>query len=143
MSVRSIIGVLGGIVIISLLGQLLEVPLVNAFAAEPITDLNGYLAVRNQPPIHIALLAIAAITGVLAGYMVAKIAGQYELRHAAFAAGLQALLLIRGFAAEDAAAAFPAWLRLGLVLVTVAAMLLGAAVRARAVILAPSNEVES
>ena len=143
MSVRSIIGVLGGIVIISFLAQLLEVPLVNAFAAEPITDVNGYLAARNQPPIHIAMLAIAAITGVLAGYMVAKIAGQDEMQHAAFAALLQTLLLVRGFATEDAAAALPAWVRVALVLVTVPAMLLGAAVRARAARLTPSKEVGS
>ena len=143
MSVRSIIGVLGGIVIISFLAQLLEVPLVNAFAAGPITDFNGYLTARNQPPIHMAMLAIAAITGVLAGYMVAKIAGQYEIQHAALAALLQTLLLVRGFATEDAAAALPTWVRVALVLVTVPAMLLGAAVRARAARLTPSKEVGS
>ena len=87
-----------------------------------------------------ALLVIAAITGVLAGYMVAKIAGQYEMQHAAFAALLQTLLLVRGFAIEDAAAAPPAWVRVALVLVTVPAMLLGAAVRARAARSTPSKE---
>jgi hypothetical protein len=142
-SVRSLIGVLGGIVIISFLTQLLEVPLVNVLAPQPITDMNGYLAARNQPPIHVAMLVIAGMTGLLAGYLVAKIAGQYEMQHAAFAAAVQGLLLVRGFAADRAASALPIWLNLALVLVTVVAMLLGASVRARVAKLNPSKEVGS
>ena len=142
MSVRSLIGILGGIVIISFLTQLLEVPLVNAFAPAPITDMEGYLAARNQPPMHVAMLVIAAITGLLAGYLVAKIAGQYEMQHAAFATVAQSLLLVRGFAADGGAAAvLPAWLKVALVLVTVSAMLLGASVRSRVAKLNPSKEV--
>ncbi len=143
MSVKSIIAVLGGIVIISFLSQLLEVPLVQALTPEPIENLNAYMAARNQPPIQAALIVIAGVTGVLAGYLVAKIAGEYELLHAGVAAVLQALLLVRGFAAEDAASALPGWVRVALVLVTMAAMLLGATVRARAASLTPSKEVES
>ena len=143
MSVRSVIGVLGGIVIISFLTQLLELPLVNLFAPGPITDMNGYLAARNQTSIHVAMLVIAAVTGLLAGYLVAKIAGQYEVPHAAFAALLQALLLVRSYASADPAAALPLWLEIALVMVTVAAMLLGASVRARAARLEPSKEVGS
>ncbi len=143
MSVRSIIGVLGGIVIISFLSQMLELPLVNLFAPAPIADMNEYLAARNQTPIHAAMLGIAAITGLLAGYLVAKIAGQYEVAHAAFAAVLQTLLLVRSYATADPATALPPWLEVALVIVTVPAMLLGAAVRARAAKLEPSKEVGS
>ena len=143
MSVRSLIGILGGIVIISFLTQLLEVPLVNVFAPAPITDMNGYLAARDQPAIHAAMVVIAGITGLLAGYLVAKIAGQYEIQHAAFAALVQTALLVRGFAAESAASGLPTWLKVSLVVVTVSAMLLGASVRARAAKLTASKEVES
>jgi hypothetical protein len=142
-SVRSIIGILGGIVIISFLTQLLEVPLVNLFAPGPIADMNEYLAARNQTPIHLAMVGIAAVTGLLAGYLVAKIAGQYEMQHAAVAAGVQGLLLVRGYAAADPAAALPAWLEVALIVVMVPAMLLGASVRARAAKLNASNEVGS
>jgi hypothetical protein len=142
--IRSIIAVLGGIVVISFLAQLLEIPLVNALATEPIVDMNGYLDARNQPPIHVGLLVIAALTGLLSGYLVAKIAGQYEVQHAAFTALLQTLLLIRGFGDEAATAALPIWVKVSLVLVTVPAMLLGALVRARAASLSQSpKEVES
>jgi hypothetical protein len=142
-NVRSLIGILGGIVIISFLTQLLEVPLVNVFAPEPITDMNGYLAARNQPLMHAAMLVIAGMTGLLAGYLVAKIAAQYEVQHAAFAALVQSVLLIRGFAAGGAASMLPAWLKVSLVVVTATAMLLGAAVRARAAKLTVTNEVGS
>lgn len=143
MSVRSLIGILGGIVLISFLTQLLELPIVNVFAPAPITDMNGYLAARNQPSIHVALVIIAGMTGLLAGYMVAKVAGQYEMQHAACAALVQTVLLVRGFAAESAAAALPAWVKVSLVVVTVSAMLLGASVRARAATLSPAKEVGS
>jgi hypothetical protein len=142
-SVRSVIGILGGIVIISFLTQLLEVPLVNVLAPEPITDMNGYLAARNRPPIHLAMLVIAGMTGLLAGYLVAKIAAEYEMQHAAFAALVQSVLLSRGFAADRAAAMLPMWLKVSLVVVTVTAMLLGAAVRAHAAKLTASKEVGS
>ena len=143
MSVKSIIAVLGGIVIISFLSQLLEVPLVQALTSAPIGDMNAYMAARNQPPMHAALVVIAGVTGVLGGYLVAKIAGEHELLHAGVAAVLQTLLLVRGFAAEDAGAVLPGWVRVALVLVTMTAMLLGATVRARAASLRPSKEVES
>jgi hypothetical protein len=142
-SVRSVIGILGAIVLISFLTQLLELPLVNLFAPEPITDMNGYLAARNRPPIHAAMVVIAGVTGLLAGYLVAKIAGQYEMQHAACAALVQTLLLVRGFGGESAAAALPTWLKVSLVIATVAAMLLGASVRARAAKLTASEEVGS
>jgi hypothetical protein len=142
-NVRSIIAVLGGIVIISFLSQGLEFALVQAFAAVPIQDLNGYYAARNQPAMQAAMVIIAGITGLLAGYLVAKIAGEYELQHAAVAAVAQTGLLVRGFAAEDAAAALPAWVRVATVVMTIGAMLLGALVRARAARLTPAKEVES
>jgi hypothetical protein len=131
-SVRSVIAVLGGIVVISFLTQLLEVPLVNVLASEPIVDMNGYLAARNKPIVHAGLLMIAALTGLLSGYLVAKIAGEYEVRHAVVTAAVQTALLIRGFGDPVAAATLPAWVKVSLVLVTVPAMLLGAVVRARA-----------
>jgi hypothetical protein len=131
-SVRSVIAVLGGIVVISFLTQLLEVPLVNVLASEPIVDMNGYLAARNKPIVHAGLLMIAALTGLLSGYLVAKIAGEYEVRHAVVTAAVQTALLIRGFDDPVAAATLPAWVKVSLVLVTVPAMLLGAVVRARA-----------
>jgi hypothetical protein len=143
-SVRSVIAVLGGIVLISFLAQLLEIPLVQVLASEPIVDMNGYLAARNKPIVHVGLLMIAGLTGLLSGYLVAKIAGEYEVRHAAVTAAVQTVLLIRGFSDPAATATFPAWVKVSLVLVTVPAMLLGALVRARAASLSQSpREVRS
>jgi hypothetical protein len=142
-SVRSVIGVLGGIVIIAVLTQLLELPLVNLLAPAPLTDMAGYMTARNQPSVHVGLLAIAGVVGLLAGYVVAKIAGEYELAHAAVTALLQGGLLIRSFGDKDAAADLPPWVKVGLVAVTTIAMLLGASVRARAARLTASSEVKS
>ena len=76
---------LGGLAVTSLMTQPLEFSLVNAVASEPITDMAAYLAVRNQPPVLGATLAVNALVAVLAGYLVAKIAGTREMTHAAAA----------------------------------------------------------
>jgi hypothetical protein len=138
--IRSLIAVLGGIVLTSFLAQLLEVPLVQVLASEPIVDMNGYLAARNKPLIHVGLVTIAVVTGLLGGYLVAKIAGQYEVRHAAFTAAVYTALLIRGFGDPAAGASLPAWVKVSLVVVTGPAMLVGAYVRARADSLSQSPE---
>ncbi len=140
--VRSVIAVLGGLAVISLVTQPLEFSLVNAVATEPITDMAAYLAVRNQPSVLGAMLAANALVATLAGYLVAKVAGTREMSHAAAAAMLKTAALAYGFTLGDFASATPVWMRVSLLVTTGPAMLAGAAIRARAVQLANGSALD-
>ena len=131
--VRSLVAVLGGILLISVVVEVLEFTLVNARAGGAITDMTQYFAVRNQPVMLGAKLVYNSLTAVIGGYMVAKVAGSREMLHGAVAALVQTAALIWGFTAGEYAAFTPVWMRIALVCLTGPAMLLGASVRARAV----------
>ena len=131
--IRSIIAVLGGIGLLSIVVEVLEFTLVNAVAGAPLTDLPGYFAVRNQPVILTAKLGYNSVGAVLGGYLTARVAGRQEMRHGWVAAIVQTAALICGFTGRRICAEFtPTWMRIALVLVTGPAMLLGASIRARA-----------
>lgn len=138
---RSIISVLGGLGLTSVLGEVLEFALVSAAAGGPIADLSGYFAVRNRPAILLAALASRMVAALLGGYMTAKVAGRREMPHALAAAGIQTAALSWGFTAGEFAAFTPVWMRVAVVLTTGPAMLAGAAVR-RAAGNPPASRIE-
>jgi hypothetical protein len=129
---RSIGGVLGGLGVMSFLIQVLEFSLVMASAGGRVLDMSEYLAVANQPVILLAKLAYYPMAGVLGGYVVARVAMIKEMHHAAAAAAAQTVALIWGFTNGEFASATPVWTRVALIVLTGPAMMIGAAVRARA-----------
>ena len=129
---RSIVAVLVGVAIVSLIVEPLEFTLVNATADEPITDMVGYFAVSNRLDLLAAKLVYNTLAAVLGGYLTAKLAGAKEMRHAGIAALAKTAALIWGFTAGEYASYSPAWMRVALVLMTGPAMLAGAAIRANA-----------
>jgi hypothetical protein len=143
MDIKSVIAVLGGMVLVYFLGGILEGPLVGWLGSERPTTMEQLMAVRNEPAVLAGRIAVAGAVGLLAGYVVAKIAGGHELAHAAVSAALQAFMLLRAFAADPPAAAAPMGMRMAMVAVTAGAMIAGAAIRARAARLAPPTEVRS
>jgi hypothetical protein len=130
--VRSLLAVLGGILLISLLVEPLEFTLVGAIAGGPVTDIEGYFAVRNRPGFLAAKVVYNTAAALLGGYMVAKIAGHAEMWHAGVAAALQTAALIWGATASEYAPFTPVWMWVVLTLLTGPAMLAGGAVRTRA-----------
>jgi len=130
--IRSVVAVLGGILLISVVVEVLEFTLVSARAGGAITDMAGYFAVRNQPAMLAAKLVYNTLTAVLGGYMIAKVAGRREMAHGAVGALVQTIALVWGFTAGEYAASTPVWMRLALTAVMGPAMLAGASVRARA-----------
>ncbi len=130
--IRSIIAVLGGIGIISLVTEVLEFTLVRAAAGGPIADMTAYFAVRNRPAILAAKLAYTPLAALLGGYMTAKVAASRELPHVLAAAAIQTVALAWGFTTGEYAPFTPVWMRVALVLLTGPAMVAGGAVRARA-----------
>lgn len=127
--VRSIVAVLGGLAVISLLVEPLEFSLVNAVADAPIGSMQEYFAVRNRPGLLAAKLVYNALAAVLGGYLTAKIAGTAEMRHGALVAAAQTAAFIWGFTVGDYASYTPVWMRVALTLVTAPAILAGAAIR--------------
>jgi hypothetical protein len=130
--IRSIIAVLGGIGLLSIVVEVLEFSLVNAVAGGTITDMQGYFAVRNQPAILTAKLGYNSVGAILCGNLTARDACRQEMRHAWVAAFVQTAALIWGFTGSAYAEFTPGWMRIALVLLTGPAMLVGASIRARA-----------
>lgn len=120
--------------------ELLEPPTVALLASQRPADMDSYMAARNEPGVLPGRIAVYGVVGLLAGYMVAKIAGHYEMAHAAAALLLQAYMMLRGFATEPAAVALPYDRRAMLVAAVGIAMLAGAAVRSRAARFSTSTE---
>jgi hypothetical protein len=129
---RSIGSVLGGLGIMSLLIQMLEFSLVMATAGGTVHDMSQYLILGNQPALLAAKLVYYPIAGLIAGYVTARVAMVHEMRHAAAAAAAQTVALIWGFTTGEFASYTPILVRVALVIMTGPAMMVGAAVRARA-----------
>ena len=130
--VRSIVAVLCGIVLVSVVVEVLEFTLVNARAGGRITDMPGYFAVLNRPGMTAARFAYNAVAAFLGGYLTARIAGHREMLHGAIAAVMKSGALIWGFTAGEYATFTPLPVRVALVLLTAPAMIAGSALRAAA-----------
>ena len=67
---------------------------------------------------------------------------RHEMHHTAAAAAAQTMALIWGFSNGEFASATPIWVRVALIVVMGPAMMVGAAVRARAAVHATAVEAE-
>lgn len=132
---RSLIGVLGGLLMLFVIGQILELVIVRGAAGASLDNIEQYLAVRSRTGVLIGLLIAQAVAALLAGYMTAKVAGAAELTHAAIAVAIQTALLVWGFTVGENAGLTPVWMRISTVAVTAPAMFMGASVRAKARVL--------
>ena len=130
--IRSLGAVLGGLGVISLVVEALEFTLVTAASGGRVTDMAQYFAIRNQTGILAAKLVYNTVAAILGGYVTARVAMADEMRHAAAAAAAQTVALIWGFTAGEFASYTPIWMRIALVILMGPAMMVGAAVRARA-----------
>jgi len=129
--IRSAAAVVGGVLLLGFMDSTLERTLVGVIGqGTPATD-AAYVAVRNRPMVLALTLATHALSSALAGYIIAKIAGAYEVRHALAAA----VLLTAGYASTfviDNAMLPPGWFRLAMLIVTPPVLAAGAHIRAEA-----------
>jgi hypothetical protein len=129
--IRSVVAVIGGVLLLNFMGSTLERTLVSVIAqGAPATE-AAYLAVRNRPAVLGVTLVTHALASTLAGYIVAKISGAYEVRHAVAVA----VLLSAGYASTlmaDAPLLPPVWVRVAMLIITTPALIAGAYVRAEA-----------
>jgi hypothetical protein len=95
--------------------------------------------------LDLVLVLAHPLSCVLVGYMIAKVAREQEIRHAAAAAAIQTGIYAWGFATLEANLLPPMWMRIVMLVLTAPAMLLGASTRAKARLLespAPAAEPE-
>jgi hypothetical protein len=129
---RSLVGIIAGMAVISIVIQALEFTLVNAMAPSPITDMASYFAVRNRPGVLTMMFVSSAMAGLLGGYVTARIASAREIQHGIIVAAIQTAVLIWGFARGEFAFYTPLWARVMFVALTGPTMIVGAAIRGRA-----------
>src|SRR4029079_17657660 len=96
-----------------------------------IKDEAAYLAVRNRPIVLAVTLVTHGLASLLTGYVLAKLAGTGEVRHAAATAGLFTIAMI-GAAAAPNVMLPPIWVRMVMLLITPPALIAGAYVRGQA-----------
>ena len=128
---RSAAAILIGVVMLGFIDQTLERVLVTALAAAPPVDEASYLAVRNRPAVLVMTLISHALAATLAGYILAKIAGTHEVRHAMAAAAVLAVIYVVAFVSENVLLP-PVWVRVAMLAVTPPALIAGASIRAQA-----------
>jgi len=141
--IRSIGAVLGGLAVISLVVEALEFTLVTAVSGGRVTDMSQYFAVRNQIGMLAAKLVYNTVAAILGGYVTARVAMADEMRHAAAAAAAQTVALIWGFTGGEFASYTPIWTRVVLIFLMGPAMMVGAAVRARAAVHSTEEDAHS
>lgn len=128
---RSVVAVLGGVVVLSLMDRVLEGTLVSALAEGPPTDQASYVAVRNRPLVLVVTLAAHTMTALLAGYITGRLAGGQETRHAIGAGAVLTAAYMWAFVLDNPMLP-PVWVRIAMLLVTVPALVGGAMIRAQA-----------
>jgi hypothetical protein len=128
---RSIAVVLAGVLLIAFIDQTLERTLVMAMANAPVQDEQAYLAIRNQLSVLGIMIVTHALAALLTGYVLAKLAGSYEVQHAGVTATFVVLLLL-GASASPNVLVPPTWVRLTMAVVTPPAMIAGAYIRGQA-----------
>jgi hypothetical protein len=128
---RSTAAVLVGAILLRFVDQTLERVLVSAIAAAPPIDEASYLAVRNRPMVLAITLITHALAATLAGYILAKIAGAWEVRHATAAAAVLAVAYVFAFMSDNVLLP-PVWVRVAMLIVTPPALIAGASIRAQA-----------
>jgi hypothetical protein len=128
---RSGLAVAGGVLLLLFMDATLERTLVSAIGQGPPADEAAYLAIRNRTGVLAITVVTHALASALAGYVIGKIAGAYEVRHALAAA----TILAAGYASTffgDNPMVPPAWTRALLLVLTPPALAAGAHIRAEA-----------
>lgn len=128
---RTVGAILLGLLIVGFIDQTLEKTTVVALADAPPTTEAAYVAVRNRPVVLIITLITHALSAMLAGYLLGRVAGSFEVRHAAATAVLATIAYIVAFMTPNVMLP-PVWVRVVMLLITPPALLAGAKVRADA-----------
>ncbi len=127
---RSLLGIVAGIVVISMVVEALEFGLVTLINGEPTTDPDVYYAVRNTPGFLALKLLYNTAAAVAAGYLAALIAGYAEVKHGLALAVVQTLAFAWALTQPEVSRWTPGWMWAALIVLTFGGIVLGARLRA-------------
>jgi len=130
--VRSIVGVLAGLLLISLIAEGIEFALVTALrggSTQP--DAVAYFAVRNQPGVLALKLVYNNVAALAGGYVAAWVAGRMAVLHGLLLAIVQAAGLVYGMTVSGYADFTPTWMWFALLVTMPPAVVLGSSLRAK------------
>ena len=129
--IRSAVAVVGGPLLLIFVASTLATVLLGVLSQGNVTDESAMLALQNRPVVLIMNVVTHALASTLAGYILAKVAGLYEVRHAMVAAGLLTVVHLFALSYDDPRLP-PMWVRIVMLLITPPAMIAGAHIRAEA-----------
>ena len=128
-ALRSVLAVVVGLVLISLIVELVEFGLVTMAHGAVTTDPVVYFGVRNRPWLLAAKLVYNTAAAVLAGYVTARLARRAPLAHGLALALLQTAAFAWALANVEIRKWTPDWMWIALILVTFAGIMAGARLR--------------
>jgi hypothetical protein len=136
---RSIAVVLVALLMMNFIDQLLGGILLQALAGAPITDQASFEKAFNRPVVAGLVVVTHAMSALLSGYVLAKLAGSHEVQHAAATAALATVAYLAASAAPNMMVP-PMWVRVAMIAVTPPALMAGAYVRGQARIIRMERE---
>ena len=129
--VRSVLVVVAALLLLGFIDQTLERTLVGALGGTAVTDVASYLAIRNRPVVLSVTMVTHAFAALLTGYMLGRLAGTQEVRHAIAAAVLGTLLILLASATPNVMLP-PLWVRVAMGVITPPALIAGGYIRGQA-----------
>jgi len=127
----SILGVVVGLFLITLLVEPLEFAAVTLINGGVASDPEDYFAIRNRGWFLGAKFVYTTGAGVAGGFAAALLAGRAPLVHAGAVGALQTLGFAYALATPEMRETAPLWMWIGLIPITLAGIMLGGRLAAR------------
>lgn len=124
--IRTIVGVLAGMLLISLLVEALEFGLVTAINGQITTEPAVYFAIRNQFWFLGLKLIYNSLAAIVGGLVAARIARYAPVKHGIALALLQTLSFLFALTQPEMSQWTPVWMWITLILLSLAGILFGA-----------------
>lgn len=126
---RTVAGVLAGLVLISVIAEGIEFGLVTLLHGSVTQDPEVYFGVRNQPGVLAFKLVYNTFAALAGGFVCAWIADRMEVMHGMLLAIVQTAGFIYGMTASPYAHTTPMWMWIALIVVSAVGIVWGARLR--------------
>lgn len=128
---RSILAVVFGLVVTSLIAESLEFGLVALWNRGVTTDPDVYFSARNQPVMLAAKLVYNTAAAIIGGFVAARLAGRAAVVHGTMLALVQTIAFGWALANPALRRSTPDWMWACLIVLTFAGIIVGSLLEAR------------